>query len=201
MIVRKLVFHTNEILGNVNCINVRPFSCPIPFLHLLLIFRLVVRYCCRCSISQNGPRNFVTHLLTDVTIKFHCCCVIAFQNSINFQVAQHGCHMWLCTNTHTNSRTVFNSIHVFRSTACYLKCFLYSHFNFCSSHVFRCILVGLDKPLNTNHNQTKICRPTHHFNVIPHSAAYFSSHEPSSGTYFYNILINIGTFQLAILSC
>ena len=33
------MFHKNEILGNVTYINVRPFSCTIPFLHLLLIFR------------------------------------------------------------------------------------------------------------------------------------------------------------------
>ena len=70
-----------------------------------------------------------------------------------------------CAHTHTHSRTVFSSIHVFLSTACYLKCFLYSHFNFCSSHVFRCIPVGLDKPLHTNHNQTKIYCPSQHFNV------------------------------------
>jgi hypothetical protein len=105
------------------------------------------------------------------------------------------------THIHTHSRTIFSSIHVFRSTACYLKCFLYSDFNFCNSNVFRCISVGLDKPLQINHNQTKICRPSQHFNVSPHSTAYFGLREPSSGTYFYNILMNTDTFQLAILSC
>lgn len=106
-------------------------------------------------------------------------------------------------HTHTHSRTVFNSTHVFLAphVCIYLKYFLHSHFNFCRSHVFRCILVGLDKPLHTNHKQTKICRPSQHFNVTPHSAAYFGSHVPSSGTYLYNILISIDTFQLAILSC
>jgi hypothetical protein len=32
----------------------------------------------------------------------------------------------------------------------------------------------------------KICHPTQHFNVVSHNAACFGSHEPSSGTTFYN---------------
>jgi len=44
----------------------------------------------------------------------------------------------------------------------------------------------------TVHRNTLMC---------PHSATYFGLHDPSSGTYFDNILINVGAFQLAILSC
>jgi hypothetical protein len=36
------------------------------------------------------------------------------------------------------------------------------------------------------HKQTKICRPTQHFNALSHTTTCFDSHEPSSGTSFYN---------------
>ena len=38
------------------------------------------------------------------------------------------------------------------------------------------------------YKKTKICRPTQHFNIISHTATCFGSHEPSSGTSFYNSL-------------
>ena len=46
-----------------------------------------------------------------------------------------------------------------------------------------------------------MCRPIQHFNVIPHSATRFGSHEPSSGTSCY---INLkkkktGTSEHAII--
>jgi len=39
-----------------------------------------------------------------------------------------------------------------------------------------------------NQKQTKIRRPTQHFNVISHSVTSVVSREPSSGTPFYNNL-------------
>ena len=35
------------------------------------------------------------------------------------------------------------------------------------------------------HKQTKICRPTQHFNALLHTATCFDSYEPSSGNSFY----------------
>jgi hypothetical protein len=117
-------------------------------------------------------------------------------------------HLFVCARAHTHNDThtvrrysAPSTLFVAPYVCSYIKCFLHSHFNFCYSHVFRCVPVGLDKPLHTNHKQTNICRTTQHFNVTPHSATFFGSHEPSPGTYFCNTLINIGTFQLAILSC
>ena len=46
---------------------------------------------------------------------------------------------------------------------------------------------------------TKIHRPTQHFNVAWYCAMCFSSHEPSSGTSYYNSLQNTSTFQHANL--
>jgi len=42
------------------------------------------------------------------------------------------------------------------------------------------------KTQNATNKQTNICCPTQQFNVTPLNATCFSSHEPSSGTYFYN---------------
>jgi hypothetical protein len=49
------------------------------------------------------------------------------------------------------------------------------------------------------HKQMKICRPTQHFSALSHIATCFGSHEPSSGTSFYNSLKHIGTFEHAVI--
>jgi len=114
-------------------------------------------------------------------------------------------HVVVHTHTHTHTHThavgrysapstFVLALHVISNSSC-IHILISA-----ASHVFRCIPVGLDKPLHTNHNQMKIYRPSQHFNVSPHSATYFGLREPSLGTYFY-ILINIDTVQLAILSC
>jgi hypothetical protein len=125
---------------------------------------------------------------------------VAFLNSTNFQVAHRGCHMrFVCarahthqhtrTHTHTHTHTVRrywapSTFFVAPHVSSYPKSFLHSHFNFCYSHVFHCLPVGLDKPLHTNHKQTNICYPTQHFNVTPHSATFFGSRELSPGIIF-----------------